>query len=148
MDIWIYFNNSVRRQHLLCQVDYIQAAACSAGISWTWRKAQRITFPQLFQSSNIDRTPGWSGFSLVTKCFFPQQDCLQCFFQQDTLTWNNQIYCSFCETKQETAVKANISKAPKIIVFHLKRYGFWHFVRRFFEQLYHDIIHIPCNSPI
>uniref|UniRef100_A0A2K6SYM1 ubiquitinyl hydrolase 1 n=1 Tax=Saimiri boliviensis boliviensis TaxID=39432 RepID=A0A2K6SYM1_SAIBB len=50
------------------------------------------------------------------------QDCLQCFFQQDTLTWNNQIHCSFCETKQETAVRASISKAPKIIVFHLKRF--------------------------
>nr|XP_028706742.1 inactive ubiquitin carboxyl-terminal hydrolase 50 isoform X3 [Macaca mulatta] len=49
------------------------------------------------------------------------QDCLQCFFQQDTLTWNNQIHCSFCETKQETAVRAGISKAPKIIIFHLKR---------------------------
>ncbi|XP_065796176.1 ubiquitin carboxyl-terminal hydrolase 50 isoform X2 [Muntiacus reevesi] len=50
------------------------------------------------------------------------QDCLQCFFQQDTLTWNNQIHCSFCETKQETAVRATISKAPKTIVFHLKRF--------------------------
>ncbi|XP_034850503.1 ubiquitin carboxyl-terminal hydrolase 50 [Mirounga angustirostris] len=50
------------------------------------------------------------------------QDCLQWFFQQDTLTWNNQIHCSFCETKQETAVRASISKAPKIIIFHLKRF--------------------------
>lgn len=54
--------------------------------------------------------------------FLPQQDCLQCFFQQDTLTWNNQIHCSFCEIKQETAVRTTISKAPKIIVLHLKRY--------------------------
>ncbi|XP_055991377.1 inactive ubiquitin carboxyl-terminal hydrolase 50 [Sorex fumeus] len=50
------------------------------------------------------------------------QECLQCFFQQDTLTWNNQIHCSFCETKQETAVRAVISKAPKIMIFHLKRF--------------------------
>ncbi|XP_058397551.1 inactive ubiquitin carboxyl-terminal hydrolase 50 [Diceros bicornis minor] len=50
------------------------------------------------------------------------QDCLQCFFQQDTLTWNNRIHCSFCETKQETAVRASISKAPKIVIFHLKRF--------------------------
>ncbi|XP_008051433.1 inactive ubiquitin carboxyl-terminal hydrolase 50 [Carlito syrichta] len=50
------------------------------------------------------------------------QDCLQCFFQQDTLTWSNQIHCSFCETKQETAVRASISKAPKTIIFHLKRF--------------------------
>uniref|UniRef100_A0A2R9CL76 Ubiquitin carboxyl-terminal hydrolase 50 n=1 Tax=Pan paniscus TaxID=9597 RepID=A0A2R9CL76_PANPA len=50
------------------------------------------------------------------------RDCLQCFFQQDALTWNNEIHCSFCETKQETAVRASISKAPKIIIFHLKRF--------------------------
>ncbi|XP_070092833.1 ubiquitin carboxyl-terminal hydrolase 50 isoform X5 [Equus caballus] len=50
------------------------------------------------------------------------QDCLQCFFQQDTLTWNNRIHCSFCETKQETAVRASISKAPKTVIFHLKRF--------------------------
>uniref|UniRef100_A0A8B9P665 Ubiquitin carboxyl-terminal hydrolase 50 n=1 Tax=Apteryx owenii TaxID=8824 RepID=A0A8B9P665_APTOW len=50
------------------------------------------------------------------------QDCLRCFFQQDTLTWNNQIHCSWCGTKQDAAVKANITKAPKIIIFHLKRF--------------------------
>ncbi|KAM6181070.1 ubiquitin carboxyl-terminal hydrolase 50 [Erethizon dorsatum] len=58
------------------------------------------------------------------------QDCLQCFFQQDTLTWNNQIHCSFCETKQETAVRATISKAPKIIIFHLKRFDIQGQVKR------------------
>uniref|UniRef100_A0A8C2W3V7 Ubiquitin carboxyl-terminal hydrolase 50 n=1 Tax=Chinchilla lanigera TaxID=34839 RepID=A0A8C2W3V7_CHILA len=58
------------------------------------------------------------------------QDCLQCFFQQDTLTWNNQIHCSFCETKQETAVKTTISKAPKIIIFHLKRFDIQAQVKR------------------
>ncbi|XP_049637668.1 inactive ubiquitin carboxyl-terminal hydrolase 50 [Suncus etruscus] len=50
------------------------------------------------------------------------QDCLQSFFQQDTLNCNNQIHCSFCETKQETVVRVFISKAPKIIIFHLKRF--------------------------
>ncbi|XP_025901473.1 inactive ubiquitin carboxyl-terminal hydrolase 50 [Nothoprocta perdicaria] len=50
------------------------------------------------------------------------QDCLKCFFQQDTLTWNNQIHCSWCGTKQDAAVKANLTKAPKIIIFHLKRF--------------------------
>ncbi|XP_025035361.1 ubiquitin carboxyl-terminal hydrolase 50 isoform X3 [Pelodiscus sinensis] len=50
------------------------------------------------------------------------EDCLECFFQQDTLTWNNQIHCSFCETKQDAAVKANIGKAPKMVIFHLKRF--------------------------
>uniref|UniRef100_A0A663LK41 ubiquitinyl hydrolase 1 n=1 Tax=Athene cunicularia TaxID=194338 RepID=A0A663LK41_ATHCN len=50
------------------------------------------------------------------------QDCLECFFQQDTLTWNNQIYCSWCGTKQDAVVKATITKAPQIIIFHLKRF--------------------------
>ncbi|XP_050759468.1 inactive ubiquitin carboxyl-terminal hydrolase 50 [Gymnogyps californianus] len=50
------------------------------------------------------------------------QDCLNCFFQQDTLTWNNQIHCSWCGTKQDAAVKATITKAPQIIIFHLKRF--------------------------
>ncbi|XP_075818180.1 ubiquitin carboxyl-terminal hydrolase 50 isoform X2 [Microtus pennsylvanicus] len=59
-----------------------------------------------------------------------KKDCLQCFFQQDTLTWNNQIHCSFCESKQETAVRATISKAPKIIVFHLKRFDIQGTVKR------------------
>ncbi|XP_045385090.1 inactive ubiquitin carboxyl-terminal hydrolase 50 [Lemur catta] len=59
---------------------------------------------------------------IPSECECSLQDCLQCFFQQDTLTWNNQIRCSFCETKQETAVRASISKAPKIIIFHLKRF--------------------------
>ncbi|NWX02488.1 UBP50 hydrolase, partial [Caloenas nicobarica] len=50
------------------------------------------------------------------------QDCLECFFQQDTLTWNNQIHCSWCGTKQDAAVKATITKAPQIMIFHLKRF--------------------------
>ncbi|XP_004639115.1 inactive ubiquitin carboxyl-terminal hydrolase 50 [Octodon degus] len=58
------------------------------------------------------------------------QDCLQCFCQRDTLTWSNQIHCSFCETKQETAVRAGISKAPKIIIFHLKRFDIQGQVKR------------------
>ncbi|NXN30948.1 UBP50 hydrolase, partial [Nycticryphes semicollaris] len=50
------------------------------------------------------------------------EDCLKCFFQQDTLTWNNQIHCSLCGTKQDAVVKATITKAPRIIIFHLKRF--------------------------
>uniref|UniRef100_A0A8C8AZV8 ubiquitinyl hydrolase 1 n=1 Tax=Otus sunia TaxID=257818 RepID=A0A8C8AZV8_9STRI len=50
------------------------------------------------------------------------QDCLECFFQQETLTKNNQIYCSWCRSKQDAAVKATITKAPQIIIFHLKRF--------------------------
>jgi len=57
--------------------------------------------------------------------FFSGQDCLKCFFQQDTLTWNNQIYCSWCGTKQDAAVKGTITKAPQIIIFHLKRYSLY-----------------------
>ncbi|NXL59397.1 UBP50 hydrolase, partial [Chordeiles acutipennis] len=50
------------------------------------------------------------------------QDCLKRFFQQDTLTWSNQIHCSWCGTKQDAAVKGIITKAPQIIIFHLKRF--------------------------
>ncbi|XP_042132097.2 ubiquitin carboxyl-terminal hydrolase 50 isoform X2 [Peromyscus maniculatus bairdii] len=67
---------------------------------------------------------------IPSECECSLQDCLQCFFQQDTLTWNNQIHCSFCEIKQETAVRSTISKAPKIIVFHLKRFDIQGTVKR------------------
>ncbi|NXV82019.1 UBP50 hydrolase, partial [Atlantisia rogersi] len=50
------------------------------------------------------------------------QDCLKCFFQQDTLTRNNQIHCSQCGTKQDAAVRSTITKAPQTIIFHLKRF--------------------------
>ncbi|XP_008565136.1 PREDICTED: inactive ubiquitin carboxyl-terminal hydrolase 50 [Galeopterus variegatus] len=70
------------------------------------------------------------------------QDCLQCFFQQDTLTWNNQIHCSFCETKQETAMRTSISKAPKIIIFHLKRFDIQGTMKR---KLRTDI-HYPLTN--
>ncbi|XP_021011484.1 inactive ubiquitin carboxyl-terminal hydrolase 50 [Mus caroli] len=70
------------------------------------------------------------------------QDCLQCFFQQDTLTWSNQIHCSFCEIKQEAAVRTTISKVPKIIVFHLKRFDIQGTVKR---KLWTDI-HYPLTN--
>ncbi|NXF88572.1 UBP50 hydrolase, partial [Eubucco bourcierii] len=50
------------------------------------------------------------------------QDCLKCFFQQDKLTSNNQIHCSLCGTKQDAVVETTITKAPRIIIFHLKRF--------------------------
>ncbi|KFV58313.1 Putative ubiquitin carboxyl-terminal hydrolase 50, partial [Gavia stellata] len=50
------------------------------------------------------------------------EDCLKCFFQQDTLSLNNQIHCSSCGTKQDAAVKGTITKAPQVIIFHLKRF--------------------------
>nr|KAF6503372.1 hypothetical protein HJG59_019299 [Molossus molossus] len=71
-----------------------------------------------------------------------KKDCLQCFFQQDTLTWNNQIHCSFCETKQEAAVRASISKAPKIMIFHLKRFDILGTMKR---KLRTDI-HYPLTN--
>ncbi|XP_029431732.1 putative ubiquitin carboxyl-terminal hydrolase 50 isoform X1 [Rhinatrema bivittatum] len=52
------------------------------------------------------------------------EECLHNFFQQDTLTWGNKMHCSFCETKQDTSVKAYISSAPKIIILHLKRFEY------------------------
>ncbi|KAF2977740.1 hypothetical protein EK904_007708 [Melospiza melodia maxima] len=51
------------------------------------------------------------------------QDCLECFFQPDTLTRNNQIYCHWCGSNQDATVTASITKAPQIIIFHLKRYS-------------------------
>ncbi|NXN47499.1 UBP50 hydrolase, partial [Rhinoptilus africanus] len=50
------------------------------------------------------------------------EDCLKCFFKQDTLTWNNQIHCSWCGTKQDAVVKGTLTTAPQIIIFHLKRF--------------------------
>ncbi|NXB42968.1 UBP50 hydrolase, partial [Leucopsar rothschildi] len=51
------------------------------------------------------------------------QDCLECFFQPDTLTLNNQIHCYRCGSNQDATVKASITKAPQIIIFHLKRFA-------------------------
>lgn len=52
---------------------------------------------------------------------FKLQDCLELFFQQNTLTRNNQILCSSCGIKRDTAVLTSISKAPEILILHLKR---------------------------
>ncbi|NXU42975.1 UBP50 hydrolase, partial [Drymodes brunneopygia] len=51
------------------------------------------------------------------------QDCLECFFQLDMLTRNNQIHCYWCGGNQDATVKASITRAPKIIIFHLKRFA-------------------------
>ncbi|KAK7814749.1 hypothetical protein U0070_018073, partial [Myodes glareolus] len=67
--------------------------------------------------------------SIITRLFEGQLNySITCL--KYTLTWNNQIHCSFCEIKQETAVRATISKAPKIIVFHLKRFDIQGTVKR------------------
>ncbi|KAM6196135.1 LOW QUALITY PROTEIN: ubiquitin carboxyl-terminal hydrolase 50 [Sarcoramphus papa] len=74
--------------------------------------------------TTIERPESFTVLSLPipSKSACSLQDCLNCFFQQDTLTWNNQIHCSWCGTKQDAAVKATITKAPQIIIFHLKRF--------------------------
>ncbi|NXD76610.1 UBP50 hydrolase, partial [Halcyon senegalensis] len=74
--------------------------------------------------TTIDRPETFTVLSLPipSKSACTLQDCLKCFFQQDTLTWNNQIHCSWCETKQDAVVKTTITKAPQIIIFHLKRF--------------------------
>ncbi|NXX26629.1 UBP50 hydrolase, partial [Nicator chloris] len=51
------------------------------------------------------------------------QDCLECFFQPDMLTRNNQIHCYWCGSNQDATVQASITKAPQIIIFHLKRFA-------------------------
>ncbi|NXC45061.1 UBP50 hydrolase, partial [Penelope pileata] len=75
-------------------------------------------------NSTTDKTESFTVLSLPipSEGMCSLQDCLKCFFQQDTLTWNNQIHCSWCGRKQDTAVKAIITKAPRIVVFHLKRF--------------------------
>ncbi|XP_054243690.1 inactive ubiquitin carboxyl-terminal hydrolase 50 [Indicator indicator] len=70
------------------------------------------------------------------------QDCLECFFQQDTLTSNNQIHCSLCGTKRDAVVETTITKAPQIIIFHLKRFE-WQGKRR--RKLATDI-HYPLSN--
>ncbi|NWS67813.1 UBP50 hydrolase, partial [Crotophaga sulcirostris] len=59
---------------------------------------------------------------LPSKTACSLQDCLASFFRKDTLTMNNQVHCFQCGTKQDAAVKGTITKAPQIIIFHLKRF--------------------------
>ncbi|NWR58362.1 UBP50 hydrolase, partial [Bucorvus abyssinicus] len=72
----------------------------------------------------IERPESFTVLSLPipSKSACSLQDCLKCFFQQDTLTSNNQIHCSSCGKKQDAVVKATIIKAPQIIILHLKRF--------------------------
>ncbi|XP_036593177.1 inactive ubiquitin carboxyl-terminal hydrolase 50 isoform X2 [Trichosurus vulpecula] len=79
---------------------------------------------------------------IPSECECSLQECLGCFFQQDTLTWNNQIHCAFCESKQDAAVRASIAKAPKTVIFHLKRFDCQGRVKR---KLRTDI-HYPLNN--
>ncbi|KFP66005.1 Putative ubiquitin carboxyl-terminal hydrolase 50, partial [Cariama cristata] len=96
--------------------------------------------------TTIDRPESFTVLSLPipSKTACSLQDCLECFFQQDTLTWNNQIHCSWCGTKQDAAVKATITKAPQIIIFHLKRFE-WQGNRK--RKLSTDIC-FPLSNPV
>ncbi|KAM8972278.1 ubiquitin carboxyl-terminal hydrolase 50 [Pelodytes ibericus] len=58
------------------------------------------------------------------------QDCLQCFFKQVMLTWADKMYCSHCKLRQDASVKVSISKPPKIIIFHFKRFEYQGQIRR------------------
>ncbi|NWU90985.1 UBP50 hydrolase, partial [Upupa epops] len=74
--------------------------------------------------TTINRPESFTVLSLPipSKSMCSLQDCLKRFFQEDRLTWNNQIHCSSCETKQDAVVQGTITKAPQIIIFHLKRF--------------------------
>ncbi|XP_069078643.1 ubiquitin carboxyl-terminal hydrolase 50 isoform X1 [Pleurodeles waltl] len=50
------------------------------------------------------------------------EDCLNHFFGQDILSWNNTVHCSYCDSCQDAQVKTTLLKAPRILIFHLKRF--------------------------
>ncbi|XP_073506940.1 ubiquitin carboxyl-terminal hydrolase 50 isoform X2 [Phyllobates terribilis] len=52
------------------------------------------------------------------------QECLECFFQQVTLTRTDKIFCPFCKMKQNATVKSQIWKLPRILILHLKRFEY------------------------
>ncbi|XP_075064035.1 ubiquitin carboxyl-terminal hydrolase 50 [Mixophyes fleayi] len=58
------------------------------------------------------------------------QECLECFFQQVILTRKDKMFCSYCEIKQDTSVKVQIGKPPKILILHLKRFEYQGQVKR------------------
>ncbi|KAK7912426.1 hypothetical protein WMY93_012637 [Mugilogobius chulae] len=51
------------------------------------------------------------------------KDCLSLFFEQSVLTGGEQMLCSECGLRRETAVVTYIDKAPDILILHLKRFG-------------------------
>lgn len=50
------------------------------------------------------------------------QDCLSLFFQQTLLAGGEQMLCSACGLRRETAVFTSLDKPPEILALHLKRY--------------------------
>ncbi|XP_028258050.1 putative ubiquitin carboxyl-terminal hydrolase 50 [Parambassis ranga] len=57
----------------------------------------------------------------ITKCSI--QDCLSLFFEQTILTGGEQMLCSVCGLRRETAVLTCLDKPPEILMLHLKRFG-------------------------
>uniref|UniRef100_A0A3Q1F8W2 ubiquitinyl hydrolase 1 n=1 Tax=Acanthochromis polyacanthus TaxID=80966 RepID=A0A3Q1F8W2_9TELE len=57
----------------------------------------------------------------ITKCSV--QDCLSLFFEQTVLTGGEQMLCSVCGLRRETAVLTSLDKPPEILLLHLKRFG-------------------------
>ncbi|XP_077941046.1 uncharacterized protein LOC120811202 isoform X3 [Gasterosteus aculeatus] len=51
------------------------------------------------------------------------QDCLSLFFGQTVLTAAEQVLCSACGLKRETAVHTSLDKPPEILMLHLKRFS-------------------------
>lgn len=50
------------------------------------------------------------------------QDCLSLFFEQTILTGGEQMLCSVCRLRRETAVRTCLDKPPEILMLHLKRW--------------------------
>ncbi|XP_044054312.1 uncharacterized protein LOC122877144 isoform X2 [Siniperca chuatsi] len=57
----------------------------------------------------------------IIKCSI--QDCLSLFFKQTTLSGGEQMLCSVCGLRRETAVLTCMDKPPEILMLHLKRFG-------------------------
>ncbi|XP_023264555.1 inactive ubiquitin carboxyl-terminal hydrolase 50 [Seriola lalandi dorsalis] len=57
----------------------------------------------------------------IIKCSI--QDCLSLFFEQTILTGAEQMLCSVCGLRRETAVLTCLDKPPEILMLHLKRFG-------------------------
>uniref|UniRef100_A0A8D0EBM0 Ubiquitin carboxyl-terminal hydrolase 50 n=1 Tax=Salvator merianae TaxID=96440 RepID=A0A8D0EBM0_SALMN len=77
------------------------------------------------------------------------EECLECFFQQDMLTWNNQVNCSCCGIKTDAAVKASVAKAPKIVIFHLKRFDCQgNYKKKLTTDIYYPLINLDLSPYI
>ncbi|XP_055363140.1 ubiquitin carboxyl-terminal hydrolase 2-like [Betta splendens] len=57
----------------------------------------------------------------TTKCCI--QDCLSLFFEHTILAGEEQMLCSVCGLRRETAVVTCLDKPPEVLMLHLKRFG-------------------------